>query len=151
MLPFKSANRQNKGFNETKKQIDEKERKMYMYYKLARLTFEPRICMHRCRCRIINTHSRWILLRVKSKQSPGTKTIRAQIQPSKPKREITNIANSQNTKITYGQPSEQLFPKRLPLSNRNRTKYNMSTLKVKRHRNSDTKTGNREPQQNYRL
>ena len=27
----------------------------------------------------------------------------------------------------------------------------MSTHKVERHRNSDTKTGNREPQQNYRL
>ena len=30
-------------------------------------------------------------------------------------------------------------------------KNNMNTHKVKRHRNSDTKTGNREPQQNYRL
>ena len=40
---------------------------------------------------------------------------------------------------TYGQPSEQLFPKRWPLSNRNRTKHNMNTHKVKRHRNSDTK------------
>ena len=28
---------------------------------------------------------------------------------------------------------------------------NMNTRKVKRHRNSDTKTGNIEPQQNYRL
>ena len=27
----------------------------------------------------------------------------------------------------------------------------MNTRKVKRHRNSDTKTGNIEPQQNYRL
>ena len=27
----------------------------------------------------------------------------------------------------------------------------MNTHKVKRHRNSDNKTGNREPQQNYRL
>ena len=27
----------------------------------------------------------------------------------------------------------------------------MNTCKVKRHQNSDTKTGNREPQQNYRL
>ena len=35
------------------------------------------------------------------------------------KREITNIKNSQNTKRTYGQPSEQLFPKRWPLSNQN--------------------------------
>ena len=60
-------------------------------------------------------------------------------QPSKPKREITNITNSQNTKRTYGQPSEQLFPKRWPLRNRNRTKNNMNTHKVKHHRNSDTK------------
>ena len=30
----------------------------------------------------------------------------------KPKREITNITNIQKTKRTYGQPSEQLFPKR---------------------------------------
>ena len=30
--------------------------------------------------------------------------------PSKPKREITNITDSQNTRRTYGQPSEQLFP-----------------------------------------
>ena len=84
-------------------------------------------------------------------QRSGTEAIRTQLQPSKPKREITNITNSQNTKRTYGQPSEQLFPKRWPLSNRNRTKNSMNTRKVKRHRNSDTKTGNREPQQNYRL
>ena len=81
----------------------------------------------------------------------GSEAIRTQIQPSKPKREITNVTISQNTKRTYGQPSEQLFPKRWPLSNRNRAKYNMNTHKVKRHRNSDTKTGNREPEQNYHL
>ena len=75
----------------------------------------------------------------KSMRGSGTKAIRTQIQPSKPKREITNITNSQNTKRTYGQPSEQLIPKRWPLSNRNRTK-NMNAHKVKRHRNSDTKT-----------
>ena len=34
----------------------------------------------------------------------------------------TNITNIQNTKRTYGQPSEQLLPKRWPLSNRNRIK-----------------------------
>ena len=84
-------------------------------------------------------------------QRSRTEAIRTQLQPSKPKREITNITNSQNTKRKNGQPSEQLFPKRWPLSNRNRTKNNMNTRKVKRHRNSDTKTGNREPQQNYRL
>ena len=55
------------------------------------------------------------------------------------------------TKRTYSQPSEQLFPKRWSLSNPNRTKSNLNTHKVRRHRNSVTKTGNREPQQNYRL
>ena len=68
----------------------------------------------------------------------GTEAIRTQIQPSKPKREITNITNSQNTKRKYGQASNQLFPKRWPLSNRNQTKNNMNTHKV-RHQNSDTK------------
>ena len=74
-------------------------------------------------------------------QRSGTEAIRTQLQPSKSKREITNITNSQNTKRTYGQQNEQLFPKRWPLSNRNRAKNNMSTptCKVKRHRNSDTK------------
>ena len=66
----------------------------------------------------------------------GTEAIRTKLQSSKPKQVITKITNSQNTKITYGQPSEQLFPKRWPLSNLNRTKNNMNTHKVKRHRNS---------------
>ena len=78
-------------------------------------------------------------IKVKSMHRSGTEAIRTQIQPSKPKREITKITDSQNTKITYGQPSEQLFPKRWPLSNPNRTKNNMNTRKVKCHRNSDTK------------
>ena len=47
-----------------------------------------------------------IILYVKSMQRSGTEAIRTQIQPSKPRREITNITNSQNTKRTYGQPSE---------------------------------------------
>ena len=34
-------------------------------------------------------------------QRPGTEAIRTQIQPSKPKQEITIITNSQNTKRTY--------------------------------------------------
>ena len=58
-------------------------------------------------------------------QRSGTEAIRTQIQPSKPKWEITKITyitHSQNTKRTYGQLSEQLFPKRWPLSNQNRTK-----------------------------
>ena len=78
-------------------------------------------------------------LKVKIMQRSGTEAIRNQIQPSKQKREITKTTNSQNTKRTYDQPSEQLFPKRWPFSNPNRTKNNMNTRKVKRHRNSDTK------------
>ena len=62
-------------------------------------------------------------------QRSGTEAIRTQLQPSKPKREITNITNSQNT---------------------NQTKNNMNTRKVKRHRNSDTKN-RRQAQQDYRL
>ena len=76
----------------------------------------------------------------KNRQRPGTETIRAQIQPSKPKQEITKISISQNTKRTYSQPNEQLFPKRWRLSNPNRTKTNMDTHQVKRQLNSDTKT-----------
>ena len=34
---------------------------------------------------------------------------------------------------TYGQTSEQLFPKRWPLSNPNRSENNMNTRKVKRY------------------
>ena len=54
--------------------------------------------------------------KVKSMQRSGNEAIRNQPSPQNPKREITNITNSQNTKRTYSQPSEQLFPKRLPLS-----------------------------------
>ena len=82
---------------------------------------------------------RFCLIKVKSMQRPGTEAIRTQIQPSKPKWEITKITNSQNTKRTYGQISEQLFSKRWPLSNTKRTKTNMNKHQVKRHRNSDTK------------
>ena len=49
---------------------------------------------------------------VNSNQNSGTEAIRTQIQPLKPKQEIANITNSQSTKRTYGQPSNQLFPKR---------------------------------------
>ena len=76
---------------------------------------------------------------IKFMQRVGTETIRTEIQPSKSKREITKITNSQNTKRTCGQPIEQFFPKRWPLSNPSRTKNNMNTHKLKRHRNSDTK------------
>ena len=44
-------------------------------------------------------------------QKSGTEAIRTKIQPSKPKRATTNITNSHKTKRTYGQLSEQLFPK----------------------------------------
>ena len=70
---------------------------------------------------------RGCMARSKKYARPGTEGVRTQIQPSKPKREITKITNGQNTKRTYGQPSEQLFPKRWPLSSPNRTKNNMNT------------------------
>ena len=44
---------------------------------------------------------------------------------------------------TYGQPSWQLFPKRWPFGNPDRTKSIMNKHKVKHHRNSDSKTGDR--------
>ena len=59
---------------------------------------------------------------VKSMQISETEAIRTQIQPSKPKLEITKITNRQATKRIYGQPSEQLFSKRWPLSSTNRNK-----------------------------
>ena len=61
-------------------------------------------------------------LEVKSMQNSGTEAIRTQTRPSKPKRETSSFTNSQNTKRTYGQPSEQLFTKRWPLSNRTELK-----------------------------
>ena len=80
-----------------------------------------------------------MILKVEIMQGSGTEAIRNQIKPSKPRREITKITNSQNTKRTYGPPSEQLFHKRWPFSNPNRTKNTINTRKVKCHRNSDTK------------
>ena len=86
--------------------------------------------------RVIKQHCFLILLlvlklKVNFLQRSGTEAIRTQIQPSKPKREITKITIRLNTKRTFGQPSEQLFPKRWPLSNRNRTKNSIETHKVK--------------------
>ena len=72
-------------------------------------------------------------MKVTSMQKSGTGAIRTQIQPSKRKREITKITNSQNTKRTYGQPSQQLFPKRWPLSNPNRTKNQRTNGPVNAH------------------
>ena len=83
-------------------------------------------------------------------QRPGTEAIRNEIQPSITKQEITKITKSQY-KENIRSTKRRLFPKRWPLSNPNRTKKCMNTRKVKRHRNSDTKTDNREPQQIYRL
>ena len=51
-----------------------------------------------------------LFCKVKSMQRSGKEALKTQIQPSKPKREITKITNSQNTKRTCSQPSEQLFP-----------------------------------------
>ena len=45
-------------------------------------------------------------------QKPGTEAMRTQIP--KPKREITELTNGQNTKRTFGQPREHLFPKTWP-------------------------------------
>ena len=60
-------------------------------------------------------------------QRSGTEAIRAKIQPSKPNKEITKITNSQNTRRTYDQPSEQLITKRWPLSNPNQNEKNEHT------------------------
>ena len=55
----------------------------------------------------------------------------------------------QNTKRTHGQPSEQHFPKG---GHPNRSKNNMNTRKMKRHRNPDIKNRQQiKPQQNHRL
>ena len=63
---------------------------------------ETKVAIEERKCNKLN-------IGVESMQRSGTEAIRAQLQPSKPKREITNITNSQ--KRTYGQPSEHLFPK----------------------------------------
>ena len=62
---------------------------------------------------------------------PGTEASRTQIESLKPNREITKNSNSQNTTRAIDQPIEQLFLKRLSLSNPNRTKNNINTCKVK--------------------
>ena len=61
--------------------------------------------------KMMNNHGRtWGSLKVKSMQRPGTVAIRTQTQPSKPKRVITKITNSQNTKRKYGQPTLNIGP-----------------------------------------
>ena len=64
----------------------------------------------------------YAVLTCKIMQKSGTEAIRTQLQPSKPKREITNITNSQNTNRTYCQPSEQLFPNRCYVLSKNKYK-----------------------------
>ena len=59
----------------------------------------------------------------------GTRAIRRQIPPSKPKWEITKITNRQDTTKTNGQPSGNPFPKRWSLSNPNRTKSKMTNIR----------------------
>ena len=87
-----------------------------------------------------------IFLKVKCMQRPGTEAIKTQIQPSKPKREITKITNIQNTKGTYnGQLSEQLFSKRWLLRHPNQTLNKINTHKMKRHKNSDTENRQQRP------
>ena len=51
------------------------------------------------------------MFKIKSMRRSGSEAIRTQLKLLKPKREITYITNSQNTK-TIGQQSEQLFPNR---------------------------------------
>ena len=71
-------------------------------------------------------------------QRSGTEAIITQIQPSKTKRKITKITNRQttNSQNMVNRVSSYL---RWTLRNRNRTKDNIDTRKVKHHRNSDTK------------
>ena len=57
----------------------------------------------------------------------------------KTKREISTIANTQNTRRTFGKASGKFFSKTRPLSNLDSTKNNMYKHKGKRHGNSDIK------------
>ena len=66
-----------------------------------------------------------LLKNVTSKLCQGSGPIRTQILSSKPKREISKLTNRHYTRRTYGQSSEQLLPKRWPLSNIDRTKNNL--------------------------
>ena len=73
-----------------------------------------------CHCRVLRPHKVVSpLLKVTSNDQELTQS--EQIMHSKPKWEITKITNSQYSKRTSGQPSEQLFPKRWPLCNLNRS------------------------------
>ena len=74
-----------------------------------------------------------IAKKVKSIQRSGIEAIRTQLQPSKHKREITNITNSQIQREHMVNRVSSYFPKDGSLSNRNRTKNDMNTCKVKHH------------------
>ena len=56
-----------------------------------------------------------------SMQRSVIEVIRTQIQPSKSTWEIPKVTKRQNTRRTYGQPSEQLLRKRWPLRSPHRT------------------------------
>ena len=73
---------------------------------MLRLHSTPFVLFHRSTC---DTSNKYAMTKNWSYQNhnPSLKT----------KKEISKIANSQNTKRTYGRPSEQLFSKKWPLSN----------------------------------
>ena len=89
------------------------------------------------------------IVKVRSVQRPGTEAIGTQIQPSRPKREMTYIIKSQNTKENIW--SAELAANSQKVAIQQQNKNSMNTHRVKRHRSSDNKTDNREPQRNYRL
>ena len=81
-----------------------------------------------------------LVFEVKCIQRSGTEAIKTQIQPSKPKREITNILNCKIQREHIVNRVSSYIPKvATQISNRNRTKNYMKTHKVKRHRNCGTK------------
>ena len=86
--------------------------------------------------------------KLKSVQRSGTEVIRTQLQPSKRIREILKLVKIQREHMVN--PVSSYCPKG-GHSATETEKNNMNTRKVKRHRNSDTKTCNREPQQSYRI
>ena len=87
----------------------------------------------------------WVGKNKKYAKASGTEANRTQIQPSKPKQEITKITNSQNIKRTYGQLSEKLYAKRWPLSSLNRIN-DKNTNKRNITENLTPKSGNRGPE-----
>ena len=84
------------------------------------------------------------MLKVKSMQRSGQSESKSSPQNQNGKYLILQIVKIQREHMVNRVSSYfQKYP--------NRTKNNMNTRKMKRHRNSDTKTSKREPQQNYRL